>query len=218
METFSALLDICAGNSPVPGEFHAQRPVTRSFDVFFDMRLNKRLSKQSWGWWLETLSRPLWRHRNEFIDWVLFWVVAVWGRGRMVWCHSSAVANTKRKKVCLRKQGLSSLASMWGLEIFIHGDIFISHEPFGFAKKVSISIVHRNNVTIPCLFMATGEAPCTQTYHYFHTHCSNYANEICVNMYPSCTLWSIYIYTMHCHLREQMWSNVMCLCALSSIW
>ena len=64
METFSALLAICAGNSPVPGEFPAQRPVTRSFGVFFDLRLNKRLSKQSWGWWFETLSRPLWRHCN----------------------------------------------------------------------------------------------------------------------------------------------------------
>ena len=52
------------GNSPVPGEFLTQRPVTRSFDVFFDLRLNKRLSKQSWGWWFETLSRSLWRHRN----------------------------------------------------------------------------------------------------------------------------------------------------------
>ena len=49
METFSALMVLCAGNSPVTGEFHAQRPVTRSFDVFFDLRLNKRLSKQSWG-------------------------------------------------------------------------------------------------------------------------------------------------------------------------
>ena len=64
METFSALLAICAGNSPVPGEFPAQRPVTRSFDVFFDLRLNKWLSKQSWGWWFETLSLPLWCHRN----------------------------------------------------------------------------------------------------------------------------------------------------------
>ena len=64
METFSALLAICAGNSPVSGEFPTQRSVTRSFDVSFDLRLNKRLSKQSWGWWLETLSRPLWRHRN----------------------------------------------------------------------------------------------------------------------------------------------------------
>ena len=64
METFSALLAICAGNSPVPGEFPAQGPVTRSFGVFFDLRLNKRLRKQPWGWWFETLSRPLWRHRN----------------------------------------------------------------------------------------------------------------------------------------------------------
>ena len=52
MEAFSALLALCAGNSPVAGEFPAQKPVTRSFDVFFDLRLNKRLSKQSWGWWL----------------------------------------------------------------------------------------------------------------------------------------------------------------------
>ena len=65
METFSALRVICAGNSPVPGEFPAQRPVTRSFDVFFHLRLNKRLSKQSWGWWFETPSRSLWRHRSE---------------------------------------------------------------------------------------------------------------------------------------------------------
>ena len=64
METFSALLAICAGNSPVPGEFPAQRPVTRSFDIFFDLRLNKRLSKQSWGWWFETLLCPLSRHCN----------------------------------------------------------------------------------------------------------------------------------------------------------
>ena len=64
METFSALLAICAENSPVPGEFPAQRPATRSFDVFFDLRLNKWLSKQWWGWLFETLSHPLWRHRN----------------------------------------------------------------------------------------------------------------------------------------------------------
>ena len=69
METFSALLAICAGNSSVPGEFPAQRPVTRNFDVFFDLRLNKRLSKQSWGWWFETLSRPLWRHCNVWLLW-----------------------------------------------------------------------------------------------------------------------------------------------------
>ena len=41
-------------------------PVTRSFDVYFDLRPNKRLSKHSWGWWFETLSSPLWRHRNAW--------------------------------------------------------------------------------------------------------------------------------------------------------
>ena len=55
---------LCAGNSPVTGEFPTQRPVTRRFDVFFDLRLNKRLSKQSWHWWFETPSCSLWRHCN----------------------------------------------------------------------------------------------------------------------------------------------------------
>ena len=59
METCSALLAICAGNSQVPGEFPAQRPVTQSLDVFFDLRLNKRLSKQWRGWWYERPSCPL---------------------------------------------------------------------------------------------------------------------------------------------------------------
>ena len=64
IETFSAFLAICVGNSPVPGEFPAQRPVTQSFDVFFDLRLNKRLSKLWWGWWIETPSCSLSRHCN----------------------------------------------------------------------------------------------------------------------------------------------------------
>ena len=83
METFSALLALCAGNSPVSGEFPAQRPVTRSFDVFYDICLNKRLSKQSWGWWFETPSSPLWRHCNNLylfraVDWN-------WGNSMIVW-------------------------------------------------------------------------------------------------------------------------------------
>ena len=41
------------------------RPVTQSFDVFFDLRLNKRLSKQPWGWWFETPSLSLWHQCNE---------------------------------------------------------------------------------------------------------------------------------------------------------
>ena len=47
---------------PVTGEFHLQRSVARSFDTIFDLRLNKRLSKQSICWWFGTPSRSLWRH------------------------------------------------------------------------------------------------------------------------------------------------------------
>ena len=53
METFSALLA-----SPVTGESPPPRPVTRSFDVFFDLRLNKRLSKRVAG--------DLRRHRAHY--------------------------------------------------------------------------------------------------------------------------------------------------------
>ena len=62
-------------------------PVTRSFDVYFDLRPNTRLSKQSWGWWFETPSRPLWRHRNgneilreKAIIYALCYVITVWCR------------------------------------------------------------------------------------------------------------------------------------------
>ena len=47
-----------------PGEFPTQRPVTRSFDVFFDLHLNKRLSKQPWGWWFERPSWSFWSQCN----------------------------------------------------------------------------------------------------------------------------------------------------------
>ena len=105
METFSALLAICAGNSPVPGEFPTQRPVTRSFDVYFDLRPNKRLSKQPRGWWFETQSCPLWCHRNVICGsicasiigdvrrpWILFLMPPYnWVNGR----HVTTVVNIK---------------------------------------------------------------------------------------------------------------------------
>ena len=64
METFFALLALCAGNSPVTDEFPSQWPVMRSFDVFSDLCLNKPLSKQSWGSWFEMPSHSLWLHCN----------------------------------------------------------------------------------------------------------------------------------------------------------
>ena len=62
----AALLYICADNSPVTSEFPSKRPVAWRFDVFFDLRLNTRLSKQPWGWWFDKPSRPLWRHCNDY--------------------------------------------------------------------------------------------------------------------------------------------------------
>ena len=62
----SPLLAFYEGNSPVNGEFPSRKPVTRSFDVFFDLRLNKRLSKQPRRRWLGTPSRSLWCHCNLY--------------------------------------------------------------------------------------------------------------------------------------------------------
>ena len=100
METFSTLLALCAGNSLVTGEFPAQRPVTWSFDIFFDLCLNKRLSKQSWSWWFERPLRSLWCHCNDLsmpyiresvrrdmaVTWLLSWPWLPW-RGQLIKCQ-----------------------------------------------------------------------------------------------------------------------------------
>ena len=67
IETSSTLLALCEGNPPVTGEFPSQWPVTRIIDVFFNLRLNKRMSKQSRRRWFETPSRSWWRHYNGFV-------------------------------------------------------------------------------------------------------------------------------------------------------
>ena len=59
METFSALLALCAGKSPVTIGFPSQKPVMQSFDVFFDLRLNKQLNKQSKRRWFAMPSLSL---------------------------------------------------------------------------------------------------------------------------------------------------------------
>ena len=63
--SFRATGPLC-GEFTSPRWINPQRPVTQSFHVFFDLRLNKRLSKQSWGWWFETSPRPLWRHCSDY--------------------------------------------------------------------------------------------------------------------------------------------------------
>ena len=72
---FRATGHLC-GEFTGPAEFPAQRPVARSFDVFFDLRSNKRLSKQSWGWWFETSSWSLWRQCNAETERELITIVS----------------------------------------------------------------------------------------------------------------------------------------------
>ena len=84
MEIFSALIALGVGNSMVTGEFLAQRPMMRSFDVFFDLLLYTRLSKQSWDWWSDTPSCSLWRHCH-YID------SACWRLGSINRTHGNVI-------------------------------------------------------------------------------------------------------------------------------
>ena len=86
--TFTALLAVCAGNSLFPGEFPSQRPVTRSVDVYFVLRLNKWLGKQSRRRWFETPSRPLWHFCNVEMGSRL---------PHLYWCHSAETNPTTRE-------------------------------------------------------------------------------------------------------------------------
>ena len=65
----SSNLNIFCVTGHLCGEFTGPRwiPHSKANDAelwYFGLRLNKRLSKQLWGWWFETLPRPLWRHSN----------------------------------------------------------------------------------------------------------------------------------------------------------
>ena len=101
METFSASLAICAGNSLATGEFPSHRPVTLSFDVFFRLPLNKWLSKQSWGWWFEMPLRSLWRHCND---------------SQQLWCKDACHISKWLKK----KRHIHQSSDFQSYIIFIH--------------------------------------------------------------------------------------------------
>ena len=93
---------------PLCGEFTGRLWIPRtkaSFDVFFDLRLNKRLSKQSWGWWFETPSYSSWRHCNALKLPVM---------GLLISSSSTANAiNSDINSTSLRKSPLS--IRIWGL-------------------------------------------------------------------------------------------------------
>ena len=91
-------------NSPATGEFPAQRPVKRSFGVFFDLRMNKRLSKQSRGWWFEAPSPSLWRQRN-----------AMWFHKpfRLIAYKQNHITGNKSQKQFLKKLCRTLQRALW---------------------------------------------------------------------------------------------------------
>ena len=172
METFSALLAVCAGNSPVTGEFSAQRPVTRSFDVFFDLRLSKHLSKQSWGGRFETPSRSLWRHCHAVIlNTVNPENSMTWRRFPRYWLFvmgiqvSCGVPSQRASDTGL----MISLSSIWGR----HGS------PNGVVKLVGISLTVIPEGNGSC----DGITLCIAGF--FQIHCSTTINS---QSYPTCHL------------------------------
>ena len=119
METFSALLTICAGNSPVIGQFPAQRPMTRSCSVFFDQRMNKRLRKQ-------------WRSR------LVIWDAIVPIMTSLLWFFFQLrcdVYTVKIPEVCARKIGVNNL---WLHSCHVTLDISGSHSDFNRVSSIGL--------------------------------------------------------------------------------
>ena len=98
-----------------PGEFPIQRPVTRSFDVLFDLHHNKPLSKQPWGWWCETLSRSLWRHRNGLLTW---WLSVCLGHQHQWLCRMDYSLSLLLGTTCTTSvlEGNNFEITHWGLD------------------------------------------------------------------------------------------------------
>ena len=105
------------------GEFPAQRPVTRSFDVFFDLRLNKRLSKHSWGWWFETPWHPLRRHGNEESIHQQLSVNSLWSSDA-IWCDRTVSTLVQVTAFCMTPK-CHYLNQCW---LFTYEVLWHSHE------------------------------------------------------------------------------------------
>ena len=107
METFSALLAFCAGNSPVHGEFPAQRPVTRSFDVFFDLRWIR-------SWVNNGEAGDLRRHQAHYDVIVMWWIDDIIGNHLLSEPIAAKFANTNlRHLAILNVWYLCSLDTQW---------------------------------------------------------------------------------------------------------
>ena len=120
METFSALLALCAGNSSITGEFPSQRPVTRSFDIFFDLRLKKRLSKQSRRRWLET-------HRLHYDVTAMIMLIVYLRRKRSVVIFAALTAVSESAEIRCpgeKRMAVISIGLACHLHVIFNGILF----------------------------------------------------------------------------------------------
>ena len=149
---------------PLCGEFTGhrwiplQRPVTRSFGASFDLCLNKRLSKQSWGWWFETPSHPLWRHcyddlRCAGFEWFIFqpcvFRIGQWppmlGIGRWTWNIFGQLGPVHRGFV---PGGTQCWPELWNKHIYVnpHDQKYL----FIFLFLYWISVARLSNYVMSC--------------------------------------------------------------------
>ena len=100
IQIFSVSLALCAGKPPVTGGFPSQRPVTRNFDVFFDLRSNKRLRKQSRWRWFETPSHSLLRRCDDSSTHILHTLLLL-GPSDAIWRQRSGSTLAQVMDCCL---------------------------------------------------------------------------------------------------------------------
>ena len=145
------------GEFTCPGEFPAQSPVTRSFDVFFDLRLNKQLSKQPWGWWFETPSWSLWRQCNGF---VVRCSGKLWFPSPLINRDSTRINPLSTPLWCVDVKGLTTLGQITTLRPWQNGrhfadDIFkciFLNENVWILIKISLTFVPNGPIiNIPAL-------------------------------------------------------------------
>ena len=199
MEKLSALLALCAGNSPVTSEFPAQRPVTRSFDVFFNVRVNKQLSKQSRCRWFETPWRSLWRHYNDRY---------LVGMHCCIWHHVSGVCLQRRsfhfttyiptEMILHIYRVLCVMKEKYHYYVMINRCLYLTHPHFITSKQMpyintfsiyNIAYAHINHIALH---------PLLQSFQFWHTGKGKNIQRI--------YMYILYIMTMNIvlHLPDNM--------------
>ena len=142
------------------------RPMTRSFDVFFNLRMDKRLSKQSWGWWFEKPSRPLRRHSNaramtlsclsSFLVEAMYLVIHFWGNFHCYFikllCELASGSTTRSG--CLHSAATNCTRLLMSISLARYTDLNQS----GLFLSIKIDMRHENHILyfhVSCRFSFT---------------------------------------------------------------